>query len=197
MKPTITAIIAHMPISVELLGMTRECVQAFRPMVDKMIVIQNGTKDTVKDTDEMILWNADHYLINKYNRLHAGAINQGAHLAKPGEFLAFINDDILPGQLTRETLESLCVPGQIWSPQIAEQSHGYGAHASFFVCDYETFFKVGYWDLTLGHVADEDWFARAKALGIPMNKINVKVRHDHPTSTISKVIPPTFEKGEY
>lgn len=197
MKKIITAIIAHMPISNELLNMTRECVSAFRPLVDKIILIQNGTTGTVTNADSSLIENVDHYIINKENRLHGGAINQGILLAKPGEYLAIINDDILPKDLTREAFEDLCVPGEIWSPKIGDQDQSLGAHASFFVCDYETFNEVGWWDLSLGHVADVDWFGRAIELGIIMNHTEVRVVHDHPTATISKVVAPKFEKGEY
>jgi hypothetical protein len=193
----ITAIIAHMPITEDLLRTTQLCVEGFRPMVDKLILIQNGTVDTVGDADDYLLSQIDHYLVNRYNRLHGGAINQGVALARPGEYLAIINDDIYPGELTREGLESLCHPGEIWSPQIAEQSHSYGAHASFFVVDYETFNRVGWWDISKGHIADVDWFDRAVALGIPMKQISTKVIHDHPAATISRVEPPKFEAGEY
>lgn len=195
---TITAIIAHMPINPDLLAMARECVIGFRPMVDKLILVQNGQVHSTMDADYELLKSTDHYLINKYNRLHGGAINQGVALARPGEYLAFINDDITPGTLTREHFEQLCRPGRIVSPAIGEQSFGYGAHASFFVCDYETFMKVGWWDLSLGHTADVDWFDRAVALGIPMEKYpEAKVIHEHPAATISRVQPPIFQKGEY
>lgn len=196
--PKITAIIAYMPITRELVDLTIASVKAFSPLVDKMIVVQNGIEETVENASEELLELSDIFLVNKSNRLHAGAINQGVMLANPGEYLAVINNDVFPGNLDREGFEKLCVPESILSPQVGDQAHNYGAHASFFVCRRSTFNKVGWWDLGEGHEADEDWFTRAKYAGINMQRLDdYTVEHKHPASTLKLVGKYNFKKGEY
>lgn len=190
----IIAGIACVPLNKEMRTMTASCITAFAPLVDWTILVQNGQYGV--GTPEL---DADVKIINKINRLHAGAINQIALLSKPDDFIAFINDDITPrGSWDRADMESLCVPDAIVSPQIAEQDHSYGAHASFFVLQRKLFDSIGFWKLS-GHKADVDFFDRAKAKGVQMlRNAALVVNHDHPAATISKILaPPTYMLDDY
>lgn len=197
------AIIAGMPLDQGMVEMTTRCIQGFRPLFDKITFIQNGKFENEYPKEMLDL--VDTYIVNKNNRLHGGAINQGALIAQKDEFLAFINDDITPESITREGIQEMCIPGAMVSPQLlvrmgpgkVAQVQSYQAHASFWIMDKETFLKVGLWNLSLKHIADVDFFDRAVALGVPMFKNDkYTVNHDHPAATIHRVIPPEFSADE-
>ena len=184
----INAIIAGMPLNEKYVETTSKCIRQFRPLVDKITFIQNGKTPYSYPQDVLDL--VDIFILNKSNRLHGGAINQGVLISQSYEFLAILNDDITPRNLSREGMEEMCVPGAMVSPQLFNgeypQMQSYNAHASFWITDKETFLKAGLWDLTLKHQADVKHFESALSLGIPMMKNDkYSVNHDHPGQTIN------------
>lgn len=201
MSKVINAIITGMPLDEEYVKLASKCITEFRPLVDKITFIQNG--DFGYEYPKEVLDLVDIYIKNKKNRLHGGAINQGVLIAQDYEYLAILNDDIYPRELTREGMEDMCVEGQMTSPTLimqgAKQGQTYGAHASFWIVDKPTFMKVGLWNLSLGQTADMDYFNRAERLGIPMKEYSgYTVTHDHPGRTINsgKFETPKFTDKE-
>lgn len=174
----ITAIIPYIPINDEHINITKKCIDTVRPMVDRIILIQNGLNEP-----EGIRSMVDVYIRNTFNILMAGAVNQGYDTAVSlplTEYLLFTNNDVEFPQ--GDYLQSLCARGQMLSPRIGSQHMGYGAHASCFMIHKDDFKAIGYWNLVFGHAADENWFKRAKEK-LGLGNIGQAIIHNHPALT--------------
>jgi hypothetical protein len=145
---------AYVPLGGHV-NMTTECIESFQEQFDKCIVVQNGTGESLGHIGK-----PHTYIVNHVNRYHAGAINQCADLCNDDDFIVFANNDTFNIDCD---LKTLCQAGELTSPHFGQDACK-GAHASFFVIQKKDFIKVGYWKLSEGHEADEEWFARARAI---------------------------------
>lgn len=179
----ITAITYYVPIDDTHVDDTVGCIKSYRPYVDRFIVIENGSGvdgSTVRDL-------SDVYVMNKVNKLMAGAVNMGYGLAsvfRDSEYLMFIDNGtkVVDGLDTK----ALKTDG-IASPHIGGQDAPMKAHACCFVLHKDNFKKIGLWNSDYGNEADLDWFERAAKLGIPMYQSDDYVGHEHIRKTTGAV----------
>ena len=172
-KKHITAITYFVQIDSTDIDEVTKCVKSYKPFVDRFVVIQNNDGKVYESIRQL----ADIYIVNKVNKLMAGGVNEGYKIAsafKDSEYLLFIDSGT-----TAKGLDTyaLCTDG-VASPHIGSQEAGYLAHASCFCVHKDTFERIGLWDSSFGNTADDDWFKRAKALGIPMYQTKDYVSHD-------------------
>lgn len=201
-NPIVVAIIACVPMTTQHPQMTHNCVESFSKVVDKVILIQNGVTqyNLLPETLELV----DIFVKNKVNRLHAGAINQGFKLLQDNEYGMVICDDVIAGSITKNDIQALAETGSILSPPIYSPRDSmildvnYGAHSMVFVVGKQEFWLVGSWKLSEGHLADVDWFDRAKETNLRMDTLEVgEVIHTKPASTIGLITnPPKYNENE-
>lgn len=177
-----TAIIGYIS-SIELNRMTFDCLEAYEPYYDEIILIHNG--GNCKALTGWDRHRAMNSMVQFYSFpkpiLHAGVVNLGAALAN-GEYLTFIDNGTLPEKLDPKKHMRR---GHVLSPQIADQFHSYGAHASFFTIHKDDFNNVGPWFPKHRNGADEDWFKRARDYGLSMSKVDGdSVSHANPGATV-------------
>lgn len=159
-----------------------ECVMSFRPLVDRMIIIQNN-EGRVRESIRKL---ADVYVVNNVNKLMAGAVNEGYSIAsafRDTEYLLFIDDGIRARGLD---VQSLCTDG-LASPRIGTQEARLRAHASCFMVHKDNFQKVGLWDTRAGNAADQAWFEKAISLGMPTYQLPHVVEHKHVRNDTNRV----------
>lgn len=179
----ITAITYYVPIDDSHVGDTVRCVTSYMHYVDRFIVIENGLG--VDGTAVRIL--SDVYVMNKVNKLMAGAVNMGYGLAsifKDSEYLLFIDNGTTAFQgLDRKAL----MTDGIASPHIGNQPAEMRAHGSCFCLHKDTFKKIGLWNSDYGNAADKEWIERAMGLGIPTYQTEDVVDHQHARKTTGAV----------
>lgn len=180
----LTVVIPFVPIGEAHVNATEVCIDSIKPHADRIILIQNGIGHPVRPE---IVAKADVHLLNQFNILMAGAVNQGYCKAvefPDCEFIMFVNNDIrFPEGFPKD---ALCVKGAMMSPKIGSQNMGYGSHASCFVIHKDDFKAIGYWNLIYGHASDDNWFKRARDK-IGMGNTPYEVAHEHPAMTNNDV----------
>jgi len=179
----ITAITYFVPIDDTHVGDTVQCVISYMRHVDRFIVIENGAG--VDGTAVRFL--SDVYIMNKVNKLMAGAVNMGYGLAsvfKDSEYLLFIDNGTIA--LSGFNIKNLLTDG-IASPHVGSQPAEMRAHGSCFCLHKDTFKKIGLWDSALGNEADQEWIERAMGMGIPTYQSDDIVDHQHARKTTGAV----------
>lgn len=179
----VTAITYYVPIDDTHVGDTVGCITSYMRYVDRFIAIENGRG--VDGTAVRIL--SDVYVMNKVNKLMAGAVNMGYGLAsvfKDSEYLLFIDNGTQA--LAGFNIKNLLTDG-IASPHIGNQPSQMRAHGSCFCLHKDTFKRIGLWDSAHGNAADQEWIERAMGMGIPTYQSEDVVDHQHARKTTGAV----------